>query len=1217
MREWIRHNHRHPCPVCHETKKGCRTNAKTNNVHCRGENPSPEYRFLKEDKHGFGIYKLEAEIEEFSEQKKQEWLEQKRLERERREREWQKQLEAGLSPKERDCAVQKIISQLPLTKEDRSKLKARGFSNSQINQAGYFSLTQQWQKLKENVTPALAGVNRYGTGLVNFDTGIGVPVPDENGYFVGFQYRRDNPNDGNKYPWSASETNRENRPTVHNKDGELPLGVWGEASGDGTVYLCESPGIKPYMASVRLNRPVIGAAGNNFASSPKALYRALTQLGAKKIIILPDAGAIINRHIHRQIEQAIDLLFEWGYQDISIGWWNQIEKSDGDIDEISEETLAGIEYLSTAQYRDKAKELQRDRYRRDTKNAIAKLTNVDKRINKKYFQPEDLDIPEGCHVAYLVGSQGTGKSAVAKSQAIQAIQNGKAAFGITHRRLLSRSMARNWSQGNTYVPFVEDRGGPYNGKGFTFVINSMHFESQAQFNPNDPRLQGAFILFDEFDQVLDALFNDSTMEHRRALIAQNLAKTIQNVVSGGGTIIFASADIYDFHKQFVNDIFNQAYGFEPKSYTVVNDYNPVAEEGCELRFYDNEGPDDSPAGIYADTVQLIDQGNKILIQTTSQSVESPYGSKTLESDLGKRYPNLKILRWDSETNRDPNHEAFGFAEKLANDPTVIEYYDLIIMSPVGETGISVDDPNQHFNYNVAIFNSGNQDTRAIKQTIRRERQLIPRLVYVAPRSNAKIGTGKTTPRGILRDNSRQVAKLKSVLFSAGVTEEENGLDLGNGDDFQIFLKPWAYSATLKNLDFSDYRKAAREALESEGYTIERTSEAYDILLGYEYSQGYEQAKEELGETRNDNKEAHYEAVVDKPNPDDDRYEQLQNKNDKTANEQLEQEKGFLSRAYNIEIDYRLVEKHNEGRKDWLQKLKLHYHLTIGADFLPKKERSMLESLTEGAGKPFSPEAVRKSRLLKIYWLKEFGIDQFLDQSSDFEDGVCTNTTFTEDDLQAWYDSVIQRERELKQSLGISVWGKNKDKEWVRVAPKTLADRFLGLIDMSLATLRRRDGNGGFINCYRPCRIAKQKELDLLPLKADIFQAWLQKDKEAQESAINHKVSGTDQKFSYMYNPNNGIFDQEVEAQDQHNNKTHQTDRSEGAVILRVNQGILAKAKEVSQSLNDKTIPLGERFSLLYNAIADVCYQFGEQASNTFVRWLKWFVTAPEIAEILA
>jgi len=656
---------------------------------------------------------------------------------------------------------------------------------------------------------------------------------------------------------------------------------------------------------------------------------------------------------------------------------------------------------------------------------------------------------------------------------------------------------------------VEDRHGPQSQNGFTFVINSMHLESQAQFRPKDSRLKGAFIFFDEFDQVLDALFNDSTMEHRRALIASTLAKTIQNVITSGGTCVFASADLYEYHKEFVNDIFKQAYGFEPKSYTLVNDYNPVAKAGCELGLYDDPTFDESPARLYADTVDLIKEGCKILLQTTSQSVESPYGTKTLEADLKKRFSELQVLRWDSETNCDPNHEAFGFAEKLANDPTIIENYDAIIMSPVAEAGIDIKDPNEHFDYNVGIFNSGNQDTRAIRQTLRRLRQLVTRKVFIASRSNSKIGTGADTPLGLLRDNSRQVAKLKSVLLSAGVVEDADEFDLGDGHDFQIFLRPWAYSAALKNADFADYRKAAREALEADGFFVESATDLKE-MIGFSPASAAD-TKEQLQQTRDDNKEARYNAIINKPDPGDDRYEQLQNKNDKTADEQIEQEKGFLSRAYNIEVSYRLVEKHNEGRKDWLQKLKLHYHLTAGAEFLPEKERATLQSLTEGTGHAFSPEAVRKSKALKIHRLKEFGIDRFLDKSSHFDDGLCSDTEFTEDDLKAWYDSIIGKAQALKQSLGISIWGKNKAGQWEKVQPKTLADRLLGLIDLSLETSRRRNENSDRVRVYQVRRVSKPKDSDLLELKSKIFAAWLEKD---QRGESNHSNSGAVPKSPY-------------------------------------------------------------------------------------------------------
>ncbi|NBD15492.1 MAG: hypothetical protein GVY04_04905 [Cyanobacteria bacterium] len=344
--QWTRHNNHAPCPVCSETKKGCRTQNQTNIVHCRGESPSPEYRFLKEDKLGFGMYKLETEIEAFSEQKKAEWLEERKTERERQQRQWEEQLKQQLSESERDRALRNILSQLTLTEEHRSQLQARGLTKDQIKTAGYRSVSQ-WQKLNQKLTPALAGVNRYGIGLVTPDSGILVPIPNENGQWVGYQLRRDNPKDGNKYLWSASEQKRNHRPTIQNRDGELPLGIWGSPKNDGAVYLCESPGIKPYIASLELNHPVIGAAGANFTSSPKALSRALGELNAKTVIFLPDAGAVLNRHIHRQTISALNLLAKWHYS-VQFAWWGQTSKSDADIDELESRTK--IQYLTPPQF---------------------------------------------------------------------------------------------------------------------------------------------------------------------------------------------------------------------------------------------------------------------------------------------------------------------------------------------------------------------------------------------------------------------------------------------------------------------------------------------------------------------------------------------------------------------------------------------------------------------------------------------------------------------------------------------------------------------------------------------------------------------------------------------------------------------------------------------------------------------------------------------------
>jgi hypothetical protein len=482
VRAWERHNHRKPCPVCFETKKGCRTNKENNITHCRGNTSSRDYRFLKEDKHGFWMYKKESEINEFSEAKKQEWLEEKRLEKERREREWQQQLEAGLSPQERDRAIREILNELSLSDEHKKKLHQRGLSDEQIKNAGYRSVTQ-WQRLNQPVTPALAGVNRYGTGLVTPDSGILVPIPNEKGLWVGYQVRRDNPDDGNKYLWSASEQKREPRPTVHTKDGELPLGVWGEASQDGVVGLCESTGIKPYIASLRLGIPFIGAAGANFTSSPTALTNALTALTAKKIIIYPDAGAAINPHIHQQLINTANFLSERGY-DVMFAWWGQIEKSNGDIDEISPETLeSAIVLISPNEFVRKAlpdeppieeweeppqdeyqaytqqleeeekvaeaqKERDREQWRENypiaAKNSYKRLKRYtpDIRINKPFINSDDFPQEDNVIVGIKSGL-GTNKSG-AVADLFQALPDDQGALAPNHRNNLGIQSANRW-----------------------------------------------------------------------------------------------------------------------------------------------------------------------------------------------------------------------------------------------------------------------------------------------------------------------------------------------------------------------------------------------------------------------------------------------------------------------------------------------------------------------------------------------------------------------------------------------------------------------------------------------------------------------------------------------------------------------------------------------------------------------------------------------------
>jgi hypothetical protein len=76
--------------------------------------------------------------------------------------------------------------------------------------------------------------------------------------------------------------------------------------------------LKPWIISQLRKQIVIGAAGGQFASSPKTFKRYLeaasTQLGGcKNVLLWADAGAIANKNVMRQYRRTYELATRWGY----------------------------------------------------------------------------------------------------------------------------------------------------------------------------------------------------------------------------------------------------------------------------------------------------------------------------------------------------------------------------------------------------------------------------------------------------------------------------------------------------------------------------------------------------------------------------------------------------------------------------------------------------------------------------------------------------------------------------------------------------------------------------------------------------------------------------------------------------------------------------------------------------------------------------------------
>ena len=237
----------------------------------------------------------------------------------------------------RSRAIKLVLSQLSLTPTHREALIKRGFTDNQIEQYGFKSVKYQ-QPLNTPVTNRLAGVANNGRHLTNKFSGLIVPIKNESGFYIGWQYRLDNAFK-NRYLWAKS-----GRTSSHLSEySELPLSFNfpdRQKSDCKYIALTEGVGFKPQLTANRFGLICLGASGGMFAVSPQLfkvyLDRASSILQTKRVLLFPDAGAVKNPNLLKQYKRTINLVQRLGYN-IAIAWWEQINKSCPDSDELTED----------------------------------------------------------------------------------------------------------------------------------------------------------------------------------------------------------------------------------------------------------------------------------------------------------------------------------------------------------------------------------------------------------------------------------------------------------------------------------------------------------------------------------------------------------------------------------------------------------------------------------------------------------------------------------------------------------------------------------------------------------------------------------------------------------------------------------------------------------------------------------------------------------------
>jgi len=786
------------------------------------------YRFLGVNKSGvWGMHSLADVV--ISEQERLE----RKIARQKAEKE---RLEAlrkeSLPVKERDKAIRTIHRTLGLTRADKAKLMKRGLSESQVDSFLSFSVRGKTQ-LPDNIPSNLAGVrlDRSGKKYLYCDDGFACPSFDFDGNVIGWQYRSNLTNSGNKYIWAKGLK------SSHLPNGELPItfvrgekpeavNQWLEekevAKGLKPIFALEGL-LKPYVASCRFGVDVIGASGFNFSTSKEQTTEIINRGGYNCVIFPLDGGAVLNPMVMSHLRKNIKLFESLGCQ-ILIGWWSQIEKTDQDFDEIeSLEKVKLIDYETLKTISSKAI------FRQWKKDELNKLRGfkADKVIYKPRFydegQTSDAEIDfilDNNQVVIIQGSKATGKSYMIKHKIKRWRSQGFRIINIGCRRVLSEAQSNEW--GLTYLMDAEneqyslftifERDG-----GLSAVVDSLLKLKNIDWGKT-------IIIIDEFEQFVNHLLTANTqVKDYRGYILQCLEDCFRHSISTGGKIIALDADASDLSSDWLKGI-TQVKPFKLQNTAKAHNNN------CYLYSGDKDGYNDLIQSILND----LSQEEEIFLASDSR--------KDLEAILEivkTEFPKLSSEIVTSDTVAEKYIRGFIKSPNEAIEQSNVAFLGV---SPVAQSGISIDIKN----YFAKVYGicSGIIEPSTMRQLLARVRDNCDRYLWIADRARGvysndfdyqKILEERETFIQSLPEIAQYVTALHQNLTNAELLEKIKELldKQDNLTDINSVTK--AKLTARRNLVLSNYRAVLIEELQAEGYQIHNHSSDHKTVYDCDVS----------------------------------------------------------------------------------------------------------------------------------------------------------------------------------------------------------------------------------------------------------------------------------------------------------------------------------------------------------------------------------------------
>ncbi|MBD2123266.1 plasmid replication protein, CyRepA1 family [Trichocoleus sp. FACHB-262] len=567
-------------------------------------------------------------------------------------------------------------------------------------------------------------------------------------------------------------------------------------------------------------------------------------------------------------------------------------------------------------------------------------------VNQRYLG--ELSIPDSARLICLKAPKGTGKTEAMIALVQEAIERGQRVLILTHRIQLGQALCDRF--GINYVTEVRDsQTGDLLGYGV--CVDSLHPQSQAKFQAE--HWKDPLVILDEAEQVIWHTLNAATeVKRHRVAVLRELKQLLLNALhpNGKGRVILSDADLTDLSIDLVKGVTGQP---ELTPWIVRNDWQP--EQGANIYHYDQT----TPALWYSRLKAHLQITCKaVLIQLSAQKPQSTWGTRNVERNLRRLFPEKRILRIDSETISNPQHPAYGCISKLNE---VLREYDIVIASPSIETGVSIDLVG-HFDSVWGCF-QGVGVTDSVRQTLARLREMVDRHVWIARCGASRIGNGAIHPNSLFKSQQRAVRIALKLLMNADFDDIATPVD-------PAYERTWARMACRINAGMLKYRNTVLQGLQEEGHTL--------LSVSPEAAADSDQLKQERDAMKQEATAGHREECLGVEQAEaitDAEAAVLEQQRAKTDTERFKLRKHQLHQRYGIEVTADLAEKDDNG---WLPQIRLHYYLAIGRQYLEERDSRILQNaIASGNGTVWLPDLRGSLLIQQIVGMERLGILELL------------------------------------------------------------------------------------------------------------------------------------------------------------------------------------------------------------------------------------------------